>query len=87
LEPSVRGGELLIQGQQEGDRVRITVADSGMGINESSSGNGISLENIRKRLELLYQGRASLTFSENEPSGVKVVIEIPYETGSSNHSR
>jgi sensor histidine kinase YesM len=87
LEPSVRGGELLVQGHREGDRVRITVADSGMGINESSSGNGISLENIRKRLELLYQGRASLTFSENEPSGVKVVIEIPYETGSSNHSR
>jgi len=87
LEPSVRGGELLIQGQQEGDRVRITVADSGMGINESSSGNGISLENIRRRLELLYEGRASLTFSENEPSGVKVVIELPHETGSSNHSR
>lgn len=87
LEPSVRGGELLIQGQQEGDRVRITVSDSGMGINESSAGNGISLENIRKRLDLLYQGRASLTFAENEPTGVKVVIEIPYETASSNHSR
>ncbi len=87
LEPSVRGGELLIQGRKEGDRVRITVSDSGMGINESSPGNGISLENIRKRLELLYQGRGSVTFAENEPTGVKVVIEIPYEIDSSHHSR
>ncbi len=80
LEPSIRGGDLLIQGYREGDRVRIIVSDSGIGINESSMGNGISLENIRKRLDLLYQGRGRLFFEENKPSGVKVLIEIPYET-------
>lgn len=87
LEPSIRGGELLVQVHREGDRVRLIVSDSGMGINESSPGNGIGLDNIRKRLDLLYQGRGKLTFEENEPSGVKVVIEIPYETDSSHHSR
>ncbi len=86
LEPSIRGGDLLIQGHRDGDYVRIIISDSGMGINESSPGNGISLKNIRKRLDLLYHGRSRLTFEENEPSGVKVVIEIPYETDSSHHS-
>ncbi len=81
LEPSISGGELLITGMREGDRVRITVADSGLGINELSPGSGIGVENIKKRLELVYSGRARLDFEENKPRGLKAVIEIPYETG------
>jgi len=86
LEPSVHGGGLVIRAAREEDRVTITVADSGKGISEASAGNGISLKNIRKRLDLMYGERGSLTFTVNEPSGIKVVIEIPYETDSSNHS-
>jgi sensor histidine kinase YesM len=87
LEPSVQGGELRVQGRREGDHVRIVVADTGVGINESVSGNSISLENIRKRLDLLYRGRSTMIFAENAPSGLKVTIEIPYESDTSHHSR
>jgi LytS/YehU family sensor histidine kinase len=86
LEPSIRGGELLVQVRRRGDSVRIVVADSGMGITETSSGNGIGLENIKKRLDLIYNGRAGLVFEENKPTGVKAVIELPYETDTSRHS-
>ncbi len=81
LEPSIRGGELRIQARRDGDRVRIIVADSGMGVNEMSSGNGIGLENVRKRLELAYEKRGCLVFEENEPEGIRVIVEIPFETG------
>lgn len=86
LEPSVRGGELLVRAVRDGDRIRIVVADSGMGVNEMNSGNGIGLENIRKRLDLLYDGGGRIYFEENKPSGVNAVIEIPYETDTSHHS-
>jgi sensor histidine kinase YesM len=81
LEPSISGGELLISGAREGDRVRIVVADSGLGINELSPGSGIGVENIKKRLELVYGGRARLVFEENKPKGLKAVVEMPYEAG------
>jgi sensor histidine kinase YesM len=86
LEPSISGGELVISGTREGSFVRITVSDSGLGINELSPGSGIGLENIKKRLGLVYGGRARLVFEENKPSGLKAVIELPYETDTSHHS-
>lgn len=87
LEPSAQGGELRIQAIRNGDYVSLLVADSGVGVKELSPGIGIGLENIKKRLDLLYQGQSRLLFEENKPSGVKVIIELPYETRAGNHSR
>jgi sensor histidine kinase YesM len=86
LEPSVRGGAVTIEGIRDGNSIRIIVSDSGVGINEKSSGKGIGLTNIRKRLELLYGSRGRLGFEENKQGGIKAIIEIPYETGSGDHS-
>lgn len=80
LEPSVSGGQLLVKGQRLGDIIRIVVADSGTGISETGHGNGIGLDNIKKRLDLMYQGRGRMFFEETSPSGLKAVIEVPYET-------
>jgi sensor histidine kinase YesM len=86
LEPAIQGGEIVIRASREGGTVRIVVTDSGMGVNEKSAGNGIGLENIKKRLQLAYGERGRLSFEENQPSGVKVSIEIPYyETDAGNH--
>lgn len=85
LEPLVQGGVITIRAVRQGDTVIITVADSGAGIQEKGSGNSIGLANIERRLELLYGGRGRLFLQENEPRGLKAVIEIPYDTGAGNH--
>jgi sensor histidine kinase YesM len=85
LEPSVRGGELALRALRDNDVVRIIVADSGLGINGKGAGNNVGLGNIRKRLELMYGDRGRLFLEENKPSGVKVVVEMPYETDTSRH--
>jgi hypothetical protein len=85
LEPLVEGGVIAIQAVREGDTVIISVTDSGSGIREKGSGNGIGLANIRKRLELMYGDRGKLLLEPNEPCGLKAAIEIPYETGESDH--
>ncbi len=79
LEPKIGGGEILIQGEIEENVVKITIADSGIGINESIIGNGIGLDNIRKRLRMFYNENGRLILEENKPSGVRAIIEIPYE--------
>jgi sensor histidine kinase YesM len=88
LEPSREGGEISIEALlTRGNRVRVTVKDTGVGMQEHSAhpGAGIGLENIRKRLDLLFGSRAAMTIEENLPSGVIVTIEVPYETNAGNH--
>ena len=77
LEPSLGGGDLQVKAEKDGDTVRVRVTDTGAGIREAGSSTGIGLDNIKKRLELLYGGRARLTFEENLPTGVKATVVIP----------
>ncbi|MDH4163143.1 MAG: histidine kinase [Nitrospirota bacterium] len=86
LEPSVGGGVISIIGERIPGRVRITVSDTGIGLHEKSAGTGVGLENVRKRLELLHGSAGTLVLEENEPTGVKVSIHIPYEANSGDHS-
>ena len=85
LEPALKGGTVTVEARRGGDIVRIAVTDSGVGIKENDHVHGIALENIRKRLDLLYAERGKLIIRENEPSGIRAVIEVPYETGTRNH--
>jgi len=41
---------------------------------------GLGLENVRRRLELAYEGRATFTFGPARPSGFTVVMTVPLET-------
>lgn len=77
LERSVQGGEVTVSAERSNGRVLIMVVDSGIGIGETGAGGGIGLDNVRRRLALMYGEGAGLTIEENRPSGVKVVIELP----------
>lgn len=80
LEPKAEGGSILISARAAAGRLRVAVADSGMGFgNLGTSGTGIGLNNIRERLSGLFGERAALVISPNAPTGAQVVIEVPYD--------
>ena len=77
LEPKPGGGTIWILTRNDDDRVAITVADDGQGLNSGSNGTGIGLANVRERLRLVFGHAASLTVAANFPSGVAATITVP----------
>jgi len=60
LEPRINGGTVTLRSRLEGDRVRIEVADDGVGMGNQPasalrrSGSGIGMKNVQERLDVLY---------------------------------
>lgn len=80
LEPKAEGGSLRVSARISAGRLRVTVADSGLGFAAApTSGTGIGLANIRERLRGLYGDRAALDIARNIPTGTQVTIEIPHD--------
>ena len=79
LEPKPEGGSLSISADISNGRLRVTVADSGLGFAAAGvAGSGVGLANVRERLAALYGGAAKLSIEANSPSGTIVTIEVPY---------
>ncbi len=80
LEPKAEGGRLLVKAEIVHGKLAVTVADTGLGFGRAATaGTGIGLANIRERLQLRYGSQASVTISENQPSGTRVTIAVPYQ--------
>jgi signal transduction histidine kinase len=77
LEPKTAGGTVWIRARRSDDIVSITVADDGDGFSAKTGGTGIGLKNVRERLQLLYDGAASLAVVANFPAGVAATISVP----------
>jgi two-component system LytT family sensor kinase len=83
LEPRIQGGTVTLRSRLQGDRVSIEVADDGVGITArpetslSRQGNGIGMQNVRERLEVLYGRQARFTVVSNPGRGTLVSIELP----------
>ena len=82
LEPKPEGGAVAISARLQDGRLRVTVADTGLGIAESAP-QGIGLSNIRDRLKRLYGNSAALILAPNAPTGAHITIEIPHVTTTS----
>jgi sensor histidine kinase YesM len=76
LEPTIEGGEILIKASEEGSLIRIEVMDTGVGFTAYRD-TGVGLGNVRERLKLLYGDEGRLLIEENQPQGVRAVIEVP----------
>jgi two-component system LytT family sensor kinase len=83
LEPRLKGGTVTLRSQLNGDRVRIEVADDGVGMgNRPTSalrrnGAGIGMKNVQERLDVLYGNQASFSVVSNPGRGTLVSIDIP----------
>lgn len=84
LEPKPGGGIIWILTRSEDDRVAITVADDGQGLDSGSGGTGIGLANVRERLRLVFGPAAALTVAANFPSGVAATITVPAAAAASS---
>jgi LytS/YehU family sensor histidine kinase len=80
LEPKPEGGSLTLSADISHGRLRVTVADTGLGFGAAgTAGGGVGLDNVRERLAALYGGEASLRIEGNTPTGTIVTIEVPYQ--------
>jgi signal transduction histidine kinase len=78
LEPLAAGGRVNIAARQDGDRVLVTVEDTGIGLSgPSRPGSGVGLLNVRERLSALFGKRGRFALEEAKPRGARATIEIP----------
>ncbi len=87
--PSETGADILIDARRMADRLVLTVADTGVGLSgvatlpsgdPQPSGTNVGLANIRERLVQAYGTDHRFELAENQPHGLIVLIDIPYQT-------
>lgn len=76
LEPKVAGGRITVSAQKQGERLRIAVADDGLGFGETP-GDGVGVRNVRDRLAALYGPAARLELSSGVGAGATATMSIP----------
>jgi hypothetical protein len=80
LEPKAEGGHLRVKAEVLHGKLAVSVADTGLGFGKAATaGTGVGLANVRERLQLLYGAKASVSVTENQPSGTVVTIVVPYK--------
>ncbi len=85
ISPSEEGGTLRISARVHHGTLILQVADTGPGLGKCKAehkSSGVGLANTRERLQQLYGDQQAFTLAPNEPSGLVVTINIPYETDS-----
>ncbi|WP_353218188.1 histidine kinase [Sandarakinorhabdus sp.] len=77
------GADILVDARRMSDRLVITIADTGPGLGAvpvEAGGTGVGLANIRDRLAQSYGADHRFELADNDPSGLIVLIDIPYQT-------
>lgn len=85
-------GILFVSAQKEEENIRITVSDTGTGMDQEKIDEmnslltqydesfGYGVRNVNKRIELLFGKGYGLHYLKNEAGGVTVEILLPYNT-------
>lgn len=78
-----RGGILVIEAHREGDHMRLSVLNSGIGLQtdpvQRSANQGVGLANTRSRLKLHYGVDHTFLIRQVNQTDVEVVITIPLQ--------
>ncbi|WP_407333508.1 sensor histidine kinase [Enterovibrio sp. 27052020O] len=76
IEPSIKGGHINLHFYRDGNIVTVEVSDNGIGFNEASKGNGLSMKNVRQRLSALYGEHGKLELFPHRDGGFTTRISI-----------
>jgi sensor histidine kinase YesM len=82
--PQEEGADITITARRSGDRVLLTVVDTGPGSDSTyqvraEQSTGVGLANIRDRLAQAYGPDHRFETQTNIQGGFSVTIEIPYQ--------
>jgi two-component system, LytTR family, sensor kinase len=83
IEPESATGTIEIRTERAGDRLLLSVSDSGVGLadtNELTTSNGIGLSNTKARLQNLYPGQYRFSVRNRPEGGCIAEVEIPFHT-------
>jgi sensor histidine kinase YesM len=67
---------IVVSVERDGGRLCVTLDDDS-GALDAANAPGIGLKNLRERLAVLYDGRASLSLVQLAPAGVRARMELP----------
>ncbi len=82
ITPSEEGGTLRIAARVRHETLMLKLADTGPGLGSPNNGHkscGVGLKNTRERLQQLYGEQQAFTLGPNDPHGLTITINIPYE--------
>jgi len=74
--PNAEPGYIRIRGELRGDELRIVVENSGSGAPAETTGMGVGLQNVRRRLEICYGPEAGLRLDPG-PQKTSAELSIP----------
>jgi sensor histidine kinase YesM len=82
IDPSEEGGRIEVRVTSQDSRVRAQVCDSGVGLGQDTSveGLGTGLATLRERLRLLFGDSASVRLDPQFPRGACAEMEFPART-------
>jgi two-component system sensor histidine kinase AlgZ len=76
--PRSEGGCITVTARRNGAALCLEVTDNGPGLGSSRHrGSGTSLEDLHRRLEMIYGGRARLDVSSPDDAGCRVTLTLP----------
>jgi len=77
IAPLRNGGDLTLRIARVGDRLHVSVINTGT--LQPARDGGIGLSNARERLRLLYGDCAHLDLREDPPGSVQAILDIPFQ--------
>ncbi len=82
ISPSEEGGTLRISARVQRGVLVMQVSDTGPGLGNCKSdhkSSGVGLKNTRERLLQLYGDKQAFALAPNEPKGLAITINLPFE--------
>ena len=81
IAPRREGGTLTISSRRDQESVLISIADDGVGLQPGGvagrRSTGVGVDNVVRRLQTAYGGRASVTLQRRSQGGTEALIRMP----------